>query len=176
VAQKTSRKRRKERRRAPASRPSPVSEPRGYARGRAKDEEVRRSLKPLAPGERPTAVTVAAVAAVVLAVANVVAIGVGWDGITGSDRGQAVAGSLLVTVLLCVMAYGMWRARYWAVLGMQTILVLTILFATLGVTGAGTAYAVILLLLIATLAGILFWYLVKAMARIQMPQRPGADG
>jgi hypothetical protein len=174
VAQKTSRKRRKERRRAPASGPSPVSEPRGYARGRAKDEEVRRSLKPLAPGERPTAVTVAAVAAVVLAVANVVAIGVGWDGITGSDRGQAVAGSLLVTVLLCVMAYGMWRARYWAVLGMQTLLAITVIFASLGLVTATSAGAAVLLTAMILAGGTLFWFLVKAMARIQMPERPGS--
>ena len=36
---------------------------RGYARGRAKDEEARAALKPLAPGERPSAVTVGAVVA-----------------------------------------------------------------------------------------------------------------
>jgi hypothetical protein len=174
VAQKTSRKRRKERRRA-AQQPqaAPVA-PRGYARARAKDEEVRRSLKPLAPGERPTAVTVGAVAAVALAVANVVAIGAGWDGITGSDRGQAVVGSLLVTVLLCVMAYGMWRARYWAVLGMQTLLAITIIFASLGLVTATSAGAAVLLTVMILAAGALFWFLVKAMARIQMPERPGS--
>ncbi|HZC14858.1 MAG TPA: hypothetical protein VE270_12640, partial [Thermoleophilaceae bacterium] len=63
MTQKASRKRRKERRRAAAPAPQ-----RGYARGRAKDEEVRRSLKPLAPGERPVAVTAGAVAAMLLAV------------------------------------------------------------------------------------------------------------
>jgi hypothetical protein len=177
VAQKTSRKRRKGRRRAAdGAKPqaAPVG-PRGYARGRAKDEEVRRSLKPLAPGERPTAVTVGAVAAVVLAVANVVAIGAGWNGITGSDRAQAVVGSLLVTVLLCVMAYGMWRARYWAVLGMQTLLAITIIFASLGLVTATSAGAAVLLTAMIVAAGTLFWFLVKAMARIQMPERPGAS-
>ena len=40
---------------------------RGYARSRAKDEAARAALKPLAPGERPTAITVGAIAAGVLA-------------------------------------------------------------------------------------------------------------
>ena len=174
MAQKASRKRRKERRRATAA-PAPAVERGGYARSRAKDEEVRRSLKPLAPGERPTAVTVAAVAAVLLAVANVVAVVAGWDGVTGSDRGPAIAGTLIVTVLLCVMAYGMWKARYWAVLGMQTLLAITIIFASLGLVTATSIVAALVLTAMILAAGTLFWFLVKAMARIQMPERPGSS-
>ena len=173
MAQKASRKRRKERRRTTAA-PAPAGERGGYARGRAKDEEVRRSLKPLAPGERPTAVTVAAAAAVLLAVANVIAVVAGWDGVTGSDRGPAIAGTLLVTGLLCVMAYGMWKARYWAVLGMQTLLAITIIFASLGLVTSTSVVAALVLTAIILAAGTLFWFLVKAMARIQMPERPGS--
>ena len=173
MAQKASRKRRKERRRTTAA-PAPAVERGGYARVRAKDEEVRRSLKPLAPGERPTAVTVAAAAAVLLAVANVIAVVAGWDGVTGSDRGPAIAGTLLVTGLLCVMAYGMWKARYWAVLGMQTLLAITIIFASLGLVTSTSVVAALVLTAIILAAGTLFWFLVKAMARIQMPERPGS--
>jgi hypothetical protein len=175
VAQKASRKRRKERRRAPAPAPVRAAERGGYARARAKDEEVRRSLKPLAPGERPGAVTVAVVAAVLLAVGNVIAVVVGWDGVTGSDRGPAIAGTLLVTTLLCVMAYGMWKARYWAVLGMQTLLAITIIFASLGLVTATSVVAALVLTAMILAAGTLFWFLVKAMARIQMPERPGSS-
>ena len=148
---------------------------RGYASGRAKDEAARAALEPLRPGERPTAVTVGAVAAGVLALANVVALVAGWDAGPGSgDRdGQAVAGSLLVTGVLCVVAYGMWQARYWAVLGMQTLLAITIIFASLGVITATSAWAALLLVAIVCAAGALFWFMVKAMARIQMPERPG---
>jgi hypothetical protein len=149
---------------------------RGYARGRAKDAAARASLQPLAPGERPTAVTVGAIAAALLALANVVALVAGWVAGPGSgDRdGQAIAGSLLVTTVLCVVAYGMWKARYWAVLGMQTLLAITIIFASLGLITATSAWAAILLVAIVCAAGALFWFMVKAMARIQMPERPGA--
>jgi hypothetical protein len=67
----------------------------------------------------------------------------------------------------------MWTARYWGVLGMQTLLALTLVFAFLGLITAGSWWAALLLVLIIAAAGTLFWFLVKAMARIQMPERPG---
>jgi hypothetical protein len=155
----------------PASAAEP--DPRGYARGRAKDEAARAALKPLAPGERPTAVTVGAIAAALLAAANLIAVIAGWDGAAGSDdRARAIAGSLLVTGLLCVVAYGMWQAKYWAVLGMQTLLALTVIAAALGLVTAENAGAMIVLVAIIAAAGTLFWFMVKAMARIQIPERP----
>jgi hypothetical protein len=155
--------------------PAPSAEPtsRGYARGRAKDEAARAALKPLAPGERPTAVTVGAIAAALLAAANLIAVIAGWDGAAGDDdRGRALAGSLLVTGLLCVVSWGMWHAKYWAVLGMQTLLALTVIAATLGLVTAENAAAMLVLVAIIAAAGTLFWFMVKAMARIQMPERP----
>ena len=67
----------------------------------------------------------------------------------------------------------MWHARYWAVLGMQTLLGITVLLASLGLISAVNLWAALLLALIIVAAGTLFWFLVKAMARIQMPERPG---
>jgi len=155
--------------------PTQSGEPtlRGYARGRAKNEAARAALKPLAPGERPTAVTVGAIVAALLVAANLIAVIAGWDGAAGSDdRARAVAGSLLVTGLLCVVAWGMWHARYWAVLGMQTLLALTLIAATLGIVTAENVPAMLVLVAIIASAGTLFWFMVKAMARIQMPERP----
>jgi hypothetical protein len=187
-----SRKRRKERQRAaratpePATTPSPESvesapkaEPpeaapaRGYDRSRAKSEAARAALKPLGPGERPTAVTVGAIVAALLAAANLIAVVAGWDGAAGEDdRARELAGSILVTGLLCVVAWGMWQGKYWAVLGMQTLLALTLIASALGLVTAGSTGAVVVLVLIIIGAGTLFWFMVKAMARIQMPERP----
>jgi hypothetical protein len=36
-------------------------------------------------------------------------------------------------------------------------------------------WAVVLVLLILLSSGTLFWFLIKAMARIQMPERPGSQ-
>src|SRR5215212_7309441 len=156
----------------PRPRPAPAAAgaERGYARGRAKDEAARAALKPLAPGERPTAVTVGAIVAVLLAAANLIAVVAGWNGAVGEDdRARALAGSILVTGLLCAVAWGMWRAKYWAVFGMQTLLALTLIASTLGLVTASSAGAVVLLVAIIAASGTLFWFMVKAMARIQMP-------
>jgi hypothetical protein len=147
--------------------------PRGYARSRAKNDAARAALKPLAPGERPTAVTVGAIAAVVLAAANVVAMIVGWDNLSGdTDEGRAAAFTILWSGLLLVIAWGMWRSRYWAVLGMQTLLGITLVLASLSLISASSIGAVLILVVILAAAGALFWFMVKAMARIQMPERP----
>ena len=75
--------------------------------------------------------TVGAVAAALLALANLIAVIAGWDGGTDADAGQALAGSLLVTAVVCVVAVGMWKSKYWAVLGMQTLLAITIVICSL---------------------------------------------
>jgi hypothetical protein len=143
------------------------------ARSEAKNEAARAALEPLLPGERPTAVTVGAMVAALFAVANVIAVVLGWDqGVAQDDRARALAYTALATGVLLVLAWGMWKARYWAVLGMQTLLALTLIACSLGLVAvANAAYAVILVLMLAA-AGTLFWFLVKAMARIQMPERP----
>lgn len=189
MARRGSRKRRKQRRRevrqgtgaaaaeangrpdavAPGE-PGPQAMARGYARQRAKDDAARAALEPLAPGERPRAVTVGAIVAAVAAVANAVALALGYE----AGEGQKVATTVMGTVVLTIVAVGMWRSRYWAVLGMQTLLALTIIVAALALLTAVNVLAAVLVLAIIAAAGTLFWFLVKAMARIQMPERPGA--
>jgi hypothetical protein len=144
---------------------------RGYSRARAKDAAARAALEPLEPGERPTAVTVGAVVASLLCVANVVALIVGFDTGEGASRpGLAIFGALI----LGLVAYGMWRARYWAVLGMQTLLALAFIGSALAAVSAENLAALVLVLGILVPSGLLFWFLIKAMARLQMPERPGA--
>ena len=148
------------------------------ARTEAKNQAAREALEPLAPDERPTVVTVAAAISAVLALGTVIAYAVGLEvgeiDEFGTETGQSkpnVIQTVIFTALLTLMAYGLWRARYWAVLGFQTLLVLWILlltFALIQVTELVRA-----LVIVALLAGtsMLFYRMVKAMARIQMPER-----
>jgi cation transport ATPase len=191
-AKRTSRKRRKQRRAASApprppaadahapepgaSASEPTSRPSGYARSRAKDDAARAALAPLREGERPTAVTAGAIVATLLAIANLVALAFGYN--AGEDTlspGSDVTGSILTTLVVGIVAYGMWRARYWGVLGMQTLLALTLVVSSLALLFANSVWAALLLVLILAGAGTLFWFLIKAMARIQMPERPSAS-
>jgi hypothetical protein len=169
-------KRKSRKRRGP--RPAPVREapPTGYSRSRARDDAARAALVPLRPGERPLAVTVGAIVAGLFGVANVVALVFGYN--AGEDTlspGSEATGSIAATVICAVVAYGMWKARYWGVLGMQTLLALTLVFASLALVTVTSWWGACLLVLIIAGAGTLFWFLVKAMARIQMPERPGSS-
>ena len=174
---KSRKRRRGTARPAPAPPPASASAPAGaYARSRARDEEARAALKPLRRGERPTAVTVGAIAAAVLALANLIALAFGYN--AGEDTvspGSNVTGSIIAAAVLGLVSYGMWKARYWAVLGMQTLLALTIVVSALGLIQAVNWWAFVLVSLILIMSGTLFWFLVKAMARIQMPERPGSS-
>ncbi len=141
-----------------------------YARSRARDEAARAALKPLEPGERPRAVTVAAVLTGLLGLANLVAYLLGLE-----VRGErpSLIGIVLFTGLMFAAAWGAWNVRYWAVLGIQALLGLTIVIFSLLAIKFENAGELLIALAVIGGAGTLFWYLVKCMARIQMPERPG---
>lgn len=143
---------------------------RPYSRSEEKNAAVRASLEPLREGERPWPVTVGAVVAFLLAAANLAFYfaGVEIDG----ERPSPL--SLAFPVLLLVAAWGMWRARYWAVLGMQAVLALILIGFSISLmlfAASGDVLRAAISLTVIGAAGVLFWFMVKAMARIQMPER-----
>ena len=85
--------------------------------------------------------------------------------------GQSVTGGLVFAGVMAVAAVFMWRRAYWAVLGFQFLLGLSILTASLSLLVASNVEAVIRSLVIMGAGGTLFWFLIKAMARLQMPTR-----
>ena len=155
---------RSEQRNAPSA-PAPPARP---ARSEQRNAEARARLKPLAPGERPGAVTAAAELALVLAVGNIVFL---IAGVKVGGKQPAVGGVVVFSVLMIAAAAGLWRARYWAVLGFEALLGISILVAALSLTVASNWEAVALCLGTIALCAPLFYKLVRAMARIQMPQR-----
>lgn len=138
-------------------------------RSAARDAEARAGLEPLVAGERPPAVTVAAIVALALAVANLALLAGGYR-IKGG--GSQTPGLVVFEVLLLAAAAGLWKARYWAVLGFEALLGLTIVYASLSLVVASNLAAVGLCLGIAIPAGVLFYKLIRAMARIQMREHP----
>jgi hypothetical protein len=153
---------RKHRRPAPAGAAVP-------SRSERKNQAARDALVPLREGERPTAVTVAAVVAFLLAAGNLIAFAVGLK----VDGQRAPIGTVAFQALLMLTAaWGMWHVRYWAVLGMEAILAILIVLLAVLLFKASTVVTALILLAVIVPAGALFWTLVKAMARIQMPERP----
>ncbi len=141
----------------------------GYAKGEIRNQEVRESLVPLAEGERPTVVTVSAILAALVALSIVVTFAAGVKVNGSTPHLSTVAAPALI---MGVLAWGMWKARYWAVVCWQVVLVFLIFTAVYGLlveaTSVGEFAASVGLLAV---SGTLFWLMVKAMARIQMLDR-----
>ncbi|MEA2450819.1 MAG: hypothetical protein QOG63_2751 [Thermoleophilaceae bacterium] len=141
------------------------------SRTELKNAEARAKLKPLAAGERPRAVTVGAVVTTIAATANFV-LYLGGQEIQGQR--PALAGIIGFTGLMLFMAWGLWKAKYWAVLGLEALLGIIVVFMSLFATRAENVKSLLIALVIIVPAAVLFWFLIRAMARIQMPQRPGS--
>jgi hypothetical protein len=141
----------------------------GYAKAEVRNQAVREALVPLEEGERPPVVTVAAILAALVAISIVVTFAAGVKVNGSTPKFATVAAPALI---MGVLAGGMWRRRYWAVVGFQVVLVFLIFTAVYGLLVIATSigeFAVTLGLL--AVSGTLFWLMVKAMARIQMPER-----
>ena len=144
------------------------------ARTEWRNEEIRSGLEPLAPGERPKAVTVAAIVALVIAVLNVAAALSGRS--IAGDEGDQTAFTVITTAILVVVGTGMLARQYWAVLGFEIVLGLQIVAMSLALVFAANVGVAVLLLVLVVAFGTLFWKLIRAMARMQMPAgRADAD-
>jgi hypothetical protein len=142
---------------------------RGYAKAEERNQAAREALEPLAEGERPLVVTIGAVVAGLIAVSIVVGY---LAGVKANGETPKFAQVAAPTLILGVMAWGMWRARYWAVLGFQLVLVFLIFSAVYGLALQATTVAQFAATLgLLAVAGAFFFFMVKAMARIQMPDR-----
>ena len=145
----------------------------GYAKAEQRNQAAREALTPLAEGERPTVVTVGAVVAGLIALSIVAGYLAGVKVNGEAPRVPQVAAPALI---MGVMSWGMWRARYWAVLGFQLILVFLIFSAVFGLAvQASTVAQFAATLGLLAVAGTFFFFMVKAMARIQMPERVPRD-
>jgi hypothetical protein len=144
-----------------------------YARAEERNREAREALEPLAEGERPLVVTIGAAISALIAVSIVVSYLFGTEVSGEKPRFVQV---LAPTLLMAIMAWGMWRARYWAVLGFQLLLVFLIFSAVYGLAlQAATVAQFAATLGLLAVSGGFFYFMVKAMARIQMPSRLPRD-
>jgi hypothetical protein len=135
-----------------------------------RNRAARDELEPLAPEERPLVVTVGAVISGLVAISVLAAYAFGAT--VNGERPHFLQ-AIIPALLMGAMAVGMWRARYWAVLGFEAILALLVLAAALGLVSAGGLGPAMGNLALIAIAGTLFYFMIRAMARIQMPSREG---
>ncbi|MEI6792167.1 MAG: hypothetical protein WCK97_02910 [Actinomycetes bacterium] len=135
-----------------------------------RDEVARAELKPLAPGERPLAVKISSGVAAALAVANVAFY---FAGVEVQGQKPSLVGVLLFAAVMLLAAWGMWSLRYWALLGFQALLAMTLVIAGLSLMVAGNLLAVVLCIAILGGGGWLFWKLIRVLGRVKVPSPHG---
>lgn len=141
------------------------------SRSEARNEAVRATLAPLEPGERPWALKISALIALLIGAGDLITVLVkGAFDVGGAHAGAS--GVILFSALMLLCAWGMWQQRYWAVLGFQAILVFVILFFSVLLIRANNLLAVVAGVVVVGGGGWLFYKLVRVLSRIQMPKPP----
>ena len=135
-----------------------------------KNAAVRAGLQPLAPGERPRVLKIAAIYCALLPTANLTALALN----SGSLDTQAKVLSIIFAVVLYAIAIGMWRAVYGALISFQGFLVLSLVLGTFRLIFATSWVELVALIAILGISGWLFWKLIRIMGRIQAGSRPPA--
>jgi len=144
--------------------------------GRGRDEEPAHPapgaspapLEPLGEDERPVALRIAVAVCLLLALAIMIGAATVHD---LSRHGGSLPGAVFLALVLALLAQGMYRRRYWAVLGFEALLAFQILVTSLALVVASTIVAAAVCLLSIGLGGWLFWKLVRVMGRIQAGER-----
>jgi hypothetical protein len=136
--------------------------------GPTADERARAALAPLGPDERPATLLVA------IAVCALLGAGVIVGALTVHDlsrHGGSVPGAVFLAAILALLALGMYRRRYWAVLGFEALLAFQVLVTSLALVVASTILAALVCLVSVALGVWLFWKLIRVMGRIQAGER-----
>jgi hypothetical protein len=140
-------------------------------RSQLRDAAAREALIPLAPGERPWAIKISVLLTAVLGAVNLVLFIVGAKPKV-SGQHPKLPEILVFSGLMLMCSIGMWRLRYWAVLGFQTLLAIGLLGFSLALVRVNSVFWAAICVLIIGSGGYLFWKLVRVLSRIQMPTPP----
>jgi hypothetical protein len=135
---------------------------------RAREQRARAELRPLGANERPVALLVAVAVCALLALGVVIGAASVHD---LSRHGGSLPAGVFLALVLGALALGMYRRRYWALLGFQALLAFQILVTSLALVVASTLLAAGVCLLSVVLAATLFWKLVRVMGRVQAQDR-----
>jgi hypothetical protein len=133
-----------------------------------RDQLARAALSPLGEREWPTSLRIAIAVCLALA-AGVIAGAASVHDL--NKHGGSLPGAALLAVVLVLLAQGMYRRRYWAVLGFEALLAFQIIVTSLALVVASTLLAAAICLLSVLLGGWLFWKLIRVMGRVQAGER-----
>jgi hypothetical protein len=156
-----------------AAPPATAEAPKPTRRSRSEERNaaVRATLKPYGSGERPWAIRISIACAALLGAVNLILYLAGTKPKLGGQ--QPHLGEVLVfCAVMLVCAAGMWRMRYWAVLGFQTLLAIGVLGFSLALIRASSLLGAAICLAVIIPGGWLFYKLVRVLGRLQLPAPP----
>jgi hypothetical protein len=116
-------------------------------------------------------ITVAVVLSVFIGGGDLVQLLVGGGFDVGGTKSSSPGVAIFAAVML-VCAAGMWRLRYWAVLGFEAFLGIVILIFSLLLVRASNLLGLLVALAVVGGGGFLFYKLVRVLSRLQMPSPP----
>jgi hypothetical protein len=129
-----------------------------------REDLLRATLEPLREDERPPALLVAIAVCILLALAVIL----GATTVHNlSRRGGSLPGGVFLAIVLLLLGLGMYRRRYWSVLGFEALLAFQIIVTSLALVVASTIAAAAICMVGVGLGGWLFWKLIRVMGRIQ---------
>jgi hypothetical protein len=139
-------------------------------RSQRRDAEVRAGLTPIRPGERPGAIVAGTVISGLIGVGQLIAF---FAGLKVHGKAPAAGGTIAFCLVMIVCAIGMWQLWYGAVLGFMALLAIVATLFSLYLIEASNALGLIVAVIVVGGSGYLFFKLVRALSRIQMPRYPG---
>jgi hypothetical protein len=140
---------------------------------RTTDEEARAALAPLGANERPAPLIAASAVCALLSAGVLVGVLTLRD---LSRHGGSIPGGIFLAAVLALLALGIYRRRYWAVLGFEAVLAFQLIVTSLALVLASSLLAAALCLVGIGLGGWLFWKLIRVMGRIQAGDRERDGG
>jgi hypothetical protein len=132
----------------------------------AENALAREQLVPLEPGERPWPLLASVIVTTVAGLGNLIAYAAGAH-IEGKH--PAASGILLFSLVMFVLALGMWQRSALSVLIFMAVLACVIILFSLFLVEASNVLALIVPPIFIVGGGYLFWKLVRVLGRIQAP-------
>jgi cation transport ATPase len=137
------------------------------ARAEERNAEAREKLVPLPPNEQPWALRISIALAMVFSLGTLALMVAGVK----VDHHPPSTSWILYVVVMFACGVGMWRHWFQAVLAFMCLLGIALIILAALVVRFSNLLGLLIPLLLIVAGGMLFWKLVRVLARLQMPER-----
>lgn len=166
------RSRKRGRREKPAAAGAATATAPRLTRSERRNAAIRATLTPYRVGERPWSIKIGAVLAAATGGVQLILFLAGVK-LKVAGTHPAAGSTIVFALLMFTCAVGMWKMRYWAVLGFMALLGIAVVNFSLALVRVSNLLGLVIALAGIALPGFLFFKLVRVLSRIQMPKYPG---